>query len=229
ALSQGFSGAWRVSTSIAAQEQDRRPLGWPRGIIQAIGESETENLTCQYSIGLHKAILHRQDFKLELGMMYALENNRFSRPFNHNFFTQDIQRPLLYVDNYQVHQLIFPVSLRLRLFPLEEGGCLFAGADLLPSVSLLKTESRHGLRRWQLDPYALEINPGLGFRWRKWEAMLSYRALHRRTWDEGLFSPSYFNPPFSDGSPPTQFDQFNPHKIWLSVSYDLAGIGRSPE
>ncbi|MEM9985765.1 MAG: hypothetical protein AAF804_11810 [Bacteroidota bacterium] len=228
--SQGFSGAWRISTSIAAQEQDRRMYGWPTGSAKEIIAMEEHRLNWQYSVGLHKAFLHREDFTLELGLRYDLEINRFSRPVDHSyFFPGPIYSSVLYLLNdYQVHQLTMPLSLRVRLCQLGKQAYLFVGGDLLPALAFARRISIGNNRqvpiRWEVRPYSLEVNPGLGYRRQRLELMLSYRAFHRRVWDQAIFGNDVFRPA---SGPPTQFDQFNPHKIWLSVSYDLAGVSQS--
>ena len=227
-MGQGFTGAWRVSVSAAAQEQDRRMFGWPSGPAERLITREEQSLTWQYSLGLHKAFLHREDFKLELGLRYDVEVNRFSRPVNHPYFFPPPQPGFIYdlklrfVGSYQVHQFIVPLSVRVRLFKIGKQGCLFVGGDLLPALFFAKrvrvSETEWLPTYWAVKPYSLEVNPGIGYRWFGWEVMLSYRAFHRRAWDPALFGLRIFRPAFG---PPTPVDRYNPHKLWLSLSYDL--------
>ena len=223
-MGQGFTGAWRVSVSAAAQEQDRRMFGWPSGTAERIITREEQSLTWQYSLGLHKAFLHREDFKLELGLRYDWEINRFSRPLDHSYFLPGplYSASLFFVRDYEVHQLVIPLSLRVRLAKIGQRGCLFIGGDVLPALSVAKRVKTNRPNqfpvRWKMSPYSLEVNPGIGYRWQKWEVVLTYRAFHRRAWDPVLFGLGIFRP--ADG-PPTPVDRYNPHKLWLSLSYDL--------
>ncbi|MDX1906066.1 MAG: hypothetical protein SF053_03470 [Bacteroidia bacterium] len=228
AQGQGFTGNLRLSGSLAVQEQDRRLFGWPEFPAREILAREQQRFLYQVSVGLHKTLLYRPDFTLEAGLTFSGEFNTFSRPFDHTYFTRNPAFDLRFIGIYQVRLIQVPLQVNYRLFKTGPHSFVYVGAVVLPGLHYMKTiKSGTGklsilstLSRITVAPYGLEINPHLGFQRGRWGGMLAYRAWQYKRWDPVIFNNMLFRGPDYNG-PPTPLDTYNPHKVWLTLSYEL--------
>jgi len=216
---QAFNDHYRLSFSLGVQEQDRRMFGFPPFPTAAILEREDDLVNWQFSLGLHKPLLQRYDFSLDIGAAYSVEVNTFGRPFSQFQFGIFVY-PLYHVETYRVHQIAFPINLSYRLFSIGKNAHVVLGGSILPTVHFLKAvNTEWKWKKLTFRPYSLEVNPGIGFRSSRWELMLSYRAYQLKQFDPVVFEMVWLIGGAREPMP--AYETHNPHKLWLSLSYDL--------
>lgn len=209
-----------VHFGFSVQEQDRRLFDFPdaEGIIER-EDSDTDIETHLY---IQKKLIGwwRMDFSTGLG--YMRYQTKFSRPVNHNYFTQDNTRPLIHIEKYVIHKLSVPASLNAYLHKNES---IFLNLTGWASFNInkrlaSKPNSNFGGNRFKLDFNGLELNPGLGFRASRFQVQLNYRVLHFYKIDGVIFNDILFNtqnPPFLE----EKYESRNLDKVWLTVGYHL--------
>ena len=224
---------WRVSFSAAWQQQDRRTFNLPKYRVEYMLTDEAE-ATRQFSFGLHRRLWQNQRLRLDLGLAYSRETNRFRRDIDIHFFLNPPPPPpgvsvangsiINYSESYQVHQILLPAELRLHLWDMGSAGEFFASGTLLPALHFLKSHTGEAsafrgsygkMSRYTWNFYSVEFNPGLGLALHGFEVQLSYRLAQIRRWDPIIGSRYWGN------TTDEPVDTYNPFKLWLSLSYDL--------
>ncbi len=224
-----FQPGWRFTAGYALQEQDRRLFGLEgTSLGERTIEREEQTFSYDMSIALYRSLLTREDFLLDFGLGYRHEFNTFSRSYSLAFLNEKSVNwtylPGVVAKRYQVHQIYLPVTLQIRLLPLGQNGLFFATSSVEGSIHFAKSirntyNSYKG--KFIAGPYSLEVNPGLGIKVGKWSGIVSYRVFHFRQIDNALFAPSIYFPPWLFEETPTGFENYNPFKLWFTVSRDL--------
>ncbi len=228
-LSQGFDGKMRWVIGLGMQQQDRRMFDWPKSYAQELIDADGGMPTMQFSLGISKPILYRQDFSIDLGIGYGLEINSFTRPFNRvPLLDNPISVPsdIVFVGGYFIHMGSTSLSFSKRLWELPNGGRVFFSCDAIGSANWLKWMRAKGTtfylfqayreKKVLFNPYSVEINPGLGFEKNAFRITINYRLWQIKQVDPVLFAPILYH-----SLPLDPYDTYNPFKMWITVSRDL--------
>lgn len=204
---QSFFNSLELAASRAYQQHDDR---WYE-------PSFNKGSDRYFAFGINTELLAYKAWTVNIGVSYAKEviNFRNPQPFNHCFFTgTPCTYILMYMDRYENELLLFPVDIRynLRLFDRHTFNLNF---QLLPAINSYKTVMRSTGKEFSksvFDFYALEFNPGIGFMFFDRVGInLNYRAFQLKNIDEVIY---YY-------ASEERFETYNPHKIWLSLRYEI--------
>jgi hypothetical protein len=218
AHSQKLLDNTRVYLGFSFQEQDRRLFEFPHAEeIVALEESKFDYETIVY---VQKTLLKWWHFGLSTGLGYMRYQNKFTRPINHQYFTGDHTRPLIFINKYTTHKISIPTSLEFsfdkkeRIFLSLTGWASFNFNKRLVSVKKYDNKLK-------LEFNGLELNPGLGFKASRLRFQINYRALNYYKIDKVILYRILFKDdvdPFLD----KKYESTNWDKIWITVGYDLS-------
>ena len=228
-MSQGFQATPRLSLAFGLQKSDLRMPLLPQSIVESI--LDTANLWSTYHsfVAIQYPLLTRADFSLRVGLGYGRERVEMTRDFMGKYFG-NYAGILRLIDHYNIDHLLLPLSFRRRLIKLRGGGFIFGSVDVLTIISFRKAvlavsnvpgQRGYNPSKFELKPYAMELNPSLGVKLSRWEIAVAYRMYQIRKIDEVLLPKWWLDQPDRRNFPIPGYETHNPFKLWLSLSYDL--------
>ncbi len=219
-IAQSFWDDTSITAGIALASQDRRLFHFAGA--EGVLSREDSNLDYEYNLSFQKGLIKTGRLRMNLGLGYSEFHTTFSRPFRHSELNGGLTRELRFIKRYTINKLFFILSGQ---WSFRKDHWLFFKFEVLPQVAFRKSatdlsfEKRVTKREWEF--HGLELYPGIG-------AAVSprlhigahYRLFYTQKLDGVIFNHLLFpqtDPEFLR----KEYDDFNPFKLWFTVSYFL--------
>ncbi|MCW5923310.1 MAG: hypothetical protein KIS77_13280 [Saprospiraceae bacterium] len=219
--SQNIFKNLEISLGFAIKEQDRRLFEFP-GEFEVLYYEDT-NLDFDYLVNMSKIFFPKKKFNLLSGISYSLFQTKFSRPFDHNYFSGLRTYELRYIDNYLQHSIILNIDPRIDLV-IQKNSVYYVNFNsfvkLLFNKNIKDRSGNWHYNKWLFETNAFESNIGMGYRYKKIGINLAYRIFNIQKIDRVIFNQTLFkdkNPPFLE----KEYEIRNDNKFWLIISYQI--------
>jgi len=221
---QGVLDNTKIFSSVSLLDQDKRLFFFPHA-EEVITNREESKIDWEASVYIQKRIFQLWMLSAWPGFGYSRFQTKFSRPFDHNYFTTTTgigTFDLRYIDSYTIHKLVFPTSIH---FSFSKKDAFFLNLTCIPAFdfnkrirSLPNREWKHN--KWKAEFFGIELNPGIGGKIGRMTFLLNYRYLNIVKLDRVIFNHLLFytkDPPFLAQT----YDDYNPTKVELTIGYDI--------
>lgn len=218
---QNFFKNIEVSLGGAIKNQDRRLFDFPNQL--EIINNEDSNLDFEYLANVSKVFFSKRKFNFSSGIGYSLFQTKFSRPFDHGYFSGLRTYDLRYIDKYLQHSIILNINPRIEFFR-QNNSTLYVNFNFFVRLLFNKDmKDRFGdwhYNKWLFEISAFESNMGLGYKYKIIGINLAYRFFNIQKVDPAIFSKSLYgvrNPPILEKTNEVR----NDNKFWLIVSCQI--------
>jgi len=207
----------KIFSSVSLLDQDRRLFFFPdaEGVINR----EKSKFDWEASIYVQKRIFQLWMLSAWPGFGYSRFQTKFSRPFDHSYFTGEGTQELRHIGSYTIHKLVFPTSIH---FSFSKKDAFFLNLTCIPAFDFNKRIKDRSWKRnkWKAEFFGIELNPGIGGKIGRMTFLLNYRYLNIVKLDRVIFNHLLFytkDPPFLAQT----YDDYNPTKVELTIGYDI--------
>lgn len=216
-ISQKPFGKWRTSATGAFQLHDTRLWGYPHE--DEFIKNEKDLGTTRFEFLISKSLFRGKEDAIYLGLGYSRETIRFSRPFDILYFYDTEFPELNYLGKYNINMVNIPL-----IYYKNISSKWYVNLSLETSFSYCKSMERNGgllfPPKHLTEFYALELTPGIGRHFKKWDIGFQWRIFQIKQVDKAIFSKNIFSNqdvPLLD----KPFDIYNPLHIALSLGYSF--------
>jgi hypothetical protein len=201
--------------------QDRRLFDYP--LQQVVLAREESNYDHQFDFMLNKDLFHEKILNINAAIGYSLYKNKFGRPFDQNYLTGNLQKPLLHIGTYYMHNLKLSVSPEYYFINNEKSkfGIIFPIAlNYTFNKDVKLSTGTWSADKWLFDFRNFEIFSGLKYKYRKISLSAVYRIYNIQDIDNLIFYGILFEYPY-----PSFFyeksEDLNLNKLIINIGYSF--------
>ena len=170
---------------------------------------------CLFEFGYRLPIKTR--FSISSGLSVAKEWNRYVRPFDHILAGGPHDYVFRFLESYHYTLVGMNLEPQFRFYEKGNSGFLM-GCSLVGSSKILSyyvQETRTDVLE-KSDFFSVEINPLIGYSYKRYEATFFYRFWQNKKVDRVIHRSAYFN---GRSVLKEDFEHFNPTKIGVSLKW----------
>lgn len=180
-----------ITLGYSILPQDRRLFDFP--LRDVIIQQENSRWDFEYSAIITKNIFSNKKFNLSAGIGYSLFQTKFSRPFDHTYFTNILSKELRYIGQYLIHNFIISASPEYLILK-SKNNSIYVNTPLLTRFSFNKVMggiSDSG-NQWKHNKVKFEVNNfesyvGLGYGHKRVGFNIAYRIFNLQKIDRIMF------------------------------------------
>jgi len=186
--SQDFLKQYELSLGFSFQKQDRRLFDFPNSDV--IIAREQSNNDYQLELSLKKIYLDLNKFSSAFGIGYSMNINKFSRPFNHTYFTGEGTFELRYIENYVIHNLRLYDNLQYKIIGNENNSfsvIIPVGINFALNKHIKGTYGNWKNNKWLVELNNIDAHTGLLYTSKSATLSIAYRILSVQKIDRAIF------------------------------------------
>ncbi|MEY3243738.1 MAG: hypothetical protein RIR11_5177 [Bacteroidota bacterium] len=221
-----FGTAWAL--------QDRRLFETNPKLVAYILEREDQEYDFQYSLSWQKRWLQFGQFGLKTGINYSVSNTKFGRTYNPIYQRGDNEWPAAInyrIGKYSKKLLQAPIDLQFYLLQMSSNKAnVYLNFGVLPSICFNKRirdsrkidgEKSAVVKHRNLWFDGVEFNPGIGFKFGRFDVLVSHRLYNFTKKDGLIFYYDLFYKGFDAPFLLDRYEWFNPKKYWITIGYQI--------
>lgn len=218
---QGFLKDIEFSFGYGMVPQDRRLFDYP--LQDFVLAKEETNYDHQFDFMVNKDLFYQKRLNINAAIGYSLYKNKFGRPFDHNYLTGDLTKPLLHIGTYYMHNLKLSISPEYYFINNEKSkfGVIFPlDISFTFNKDVKLATGKWSADKWLFDFRSFEIFSGLKYKQGRFSTTLVYRIYNIQDVDNLIFYDALFIYPY----PPFYYEKtedLNLNKYIVSVGYDF--------
>jgi hypothetical protein len=121
-----------ITLGYSILPQDRRLFNFPGKDV--IIHQEDDRWDFEYSVTVTKNIFSNKKFNLSSGIGYSLFQTKFSRPFDHTYFSNILSKEIRYIGHYLIHNFILCAAPEYDILK-SKNNSIYINAPLLTKFS----------------------------------------------------------------------------------------------
>lgn len=218
---QEYSKRFYLSLSTASEPVDERLYGLSPVMMSEIRKMNTKPTPTKYlRFEFGYELLDWSRFTVGTSVHMAKEWNRYIRPFDHFLAGGPPGYNLRFLTKYQY--VLVGVNLEPEYVVLRKGasdfivGCSLIGAYKMTSYYL--QPSRRDVLK-QADFFSFEVNPLIGYSYKRYEATIFFRLLQSKKVDRVIHPKANFS---GRSVLEKDIEHFNPTKIGLRLKWNFS-------
>ena len=211
-----------ITLGYSILPQDRRLFDFPHRDV--IIQQEDSRWDFEYSAIVTKNIFSNKKFNLSSGIGYSLFQTKFSRPFDHTYFTNILSKELRYIGQYLTHNFIISVSPEYVILK-SKNNSIYINTPLLTRFAFNKSieDDFDFGDQWKHNKVKLEFNNfesylGLGYRHKRVGINISCQIFNFQKIDRVIFPYTLY---YGTSILEKNYEIKNLNKLWVNLTYRI--------
>jgi len=209
-----------ITLGYSILPQDRRLFDFPGKDV--IIHQEDSRWDFEYAAIITKNIFSNKKFNISSGIGYSLFQTKFSRPFDHTYFTNILSKELRYIGQYLIHNFIISASPEYVILA-SKNNSIYMNSPFLTRFAFNKNIENGFGNQWEHNKVKFEFNNfesyvGLGYRHKRVGFNIAYRIFNVQKIDRVIFPQNLY---YGTSIVREKYEINNINKLWVNLMYRI--------